>query len=151
MQWQGRRVDGHVTADVDEDFVPTLLETVEHYAHMPIEPVTMRQLDVATRNGPELPENATDADRADRATARAQEAAASASNMEANSEVRKSESNIGLSESFLRRELAVRLAHRIRDFRELPFLVTSEPSFQKIYQLYLDSFCVLVGRPVLVE
>lgn len=44
---------------------------------------------------------------------------------------------------FLRHELTVRLAHRIMDFRQLPYVVTTHPLFFKIYCLYLDSFAQL--------
>jgi hypothetical protein len=52
-----------------------------------------------------------------------------------------------VTQSFLKRELCVRLAHRIMDFRFLPYFCTSEPHFMQTYTLYLESFRRLVSTP----
>lgn len=48
--------------------------------------------------------------------------------------------NILQSASFTRRELPIRLARRVGAFRNLPFIVGSNPYVQKIARLYADSF-----------
>ncbi|KAI0244834.1 putative protein kinase [Massospora cicadina] len=44
------------------------------------------------------------------------------------------------SANYVRKELPVRLAHRIRDFQALPFKVGINPHVQATYQLYWDAF-----------
>lgn len=44
------------------------------------------------------------------------------------------------SANYVRKELPVRLAHRIRDFQALPFKVGINPHIQTTYQLYWDAF-----------
>ncbi len=58
-----------------------------------------------------------------------------------------------VSSRFLMRELPVRLAHRIQDFRALPYIITELNSeFQGIYQLYLWSFAkIVLGESVVLE
>lgn len=51
--------------------------------------------------------------------------------------------NILQSASFTRRELPIRLARRVGAFRNLPFIVGSNPYVQKIARLYADSFQTL--------
>ncbi|KJE96262.1 kinase [Capsaspora owczarzaki ATCC 30864] len=41
---------------------------------------------------------------------------------------------------YLQNELPIRLAHRIRDFQKLPFIVGCNPHIQSVYSLYLRSF-----------
>jgi hypothetical protein len=40
----------------------------------------------------------------------------------------------------VRTELPVRLAHRIRDLQNLPYIVGTHPSLAKVYGLYVDAF-----------
>ncbi|KAG2183041.1 hypothetical protein INT44_006022 [Umbelopsis vinacea] len=44
------------------------------------------------------------------------------------------------SANYVRNELPVRLAHRIRDFQQLPFIVGSNPHIQLVYDLYWAAF-----------
>ncbi|KAJ3108149.1 hypothetical protein HDU97_002061 [Phlyctochytrium planicorne] len=44
------------------------------------------------------------------------------------------------SGNYVREELPVRLAHRIRDFQHLPFIVGTNPHIEELYQLYWDAF-----------
>jgi len=44
------------------------------------------------------------------------------------------------SANYVRNELAVRLAHRIRDFQRLPFIVGLNPHIQAVYKLYWEAF-----------
>jgi hypothetical protein len=44
------------------------------------------------------------------------------------------------SANYVRHELTVRLAHRIREFQTLPYIVGTNPYFQNVYQLYWEAF-----------
>ncbi|KAJ3166358.1 hypothetical protein HK101_011951, partial [Irineochytrium annulatum] len=44
------------------------------------------------------------------------------------------------SANYVREELPVRLAHRIRDFQHLPFIVGTNPHIEQLYNLYWDAF-----------
>ncbi|KAG0047564.1 hypothetical protein BGZ83_007396 [Gryganskiella cystojenkinii] len=44
------------------------------------------------------------------------------------------------SANYVRTELPVRLAHRIRDFQNLPFIVGTNPHIEKVYELYWHAF-----------
>ncbi|KAJ2963848.1 hypothetical protein NQZ79_g1089 [Umbelopsis isabellina] len=44
------------------------------------------------------------------------------------------------SANYVRKELPVRLAHRIRDFQQLPFIVGTNPHIQMVYDLYWTAF-----------
>ena len=44
------------------------------------------------------------------------------------------------SANYLRTELPVRIAHRIMDFQQLPFIVGTNPHIQTIYDLYWEAF-----------
>ncbi|KAJ1979953.1 [Pyruvate dehydrogenase (acetyl-transferring)] kinase 2, mitochondrial [Dimargaris verticillata] len=45
-----------------------------------------------------------------------------------------------LSANYVRQELPVRLARRIRDFQNLPFIVGTNPYLQHVYDLYWEAF-----------
>lgn len=51
------------------------------------------------------------------------------------------------SANYVRTELPVRLAHRIRDFQALPFIVGTNPHVQKVYDLYWSAFDTLRHVP----
>lgn len=51
------------------------------------------------------------------------------------------------SANHLRSELPHRLAHRLIDIQNLPFIVVCNPHMQKIYQIYLHSFDHIVDYP----
>lgn len=44
------------------------------------------------------------------------------------------------SANYIREELPVRLAHRIREFQQLPFVVGANPAIEQVYQLYWEAF-----------
>ncbi|KAG0363055.1 hypothetical protein BG005_002952 [Podila minutissima] len=44
------------------------------------------------------------------------------------------------SANYVRQELPVRLAHRIRDFQNLPFIVGTNPHIELVYDLYWQAF-----------
>ncbi|KAF9509490.1 hypothetical protein BS47DRAFT_149111 [Hydnum rufescens UP504] len=44
------------------------------------------------------------------------------------------------SANYVRVELPVRIAHRIRDMQALPYVVVTQESFAKVYELYWDAF-----------
>ncbi|KAJ3417387.1 hypothetical protein HDV05_004852 [Chytridiales sp. JEL 0842] len=44
------------------------------------------------------------------------------------------------SANYIREELPVRLAHRIRDFQHLPFIVGTNPHIEHVYSLYYNAF-----------
>ncbi|KAG0768121.1 hypothetical protein G6F57_005262 [Rhizopus arrhizus] len=44
------------------------------------------------------------------------------------------------SANWVRKELLIRLAHRIRDFQQLPFIVGANPHIEYVYKHYLESF-----------
>ncbi|KAJ3208007.1 hypothetical protein HDU67_007082 [Dinochytrium kinnereticum] len=51
-----------------------------------------------------------------------------------------SEEKLIRSGNYVREELPVRLAHRIRDFQHLPFIVGTNPHIEELYALYWDAF-----------
>lgn len=59
------------------------------------------------------------------------------------------ESKLLTSANYVRTELPVRLAHRIRDFQALPFKVGINPHIQATYELYWDAFQKLKRVPVI--
>ncbi|KAF9081821.1 hypothetical protein BGX23_000411 [Mortierella sp. AD031] len=44
------------------------------------------------------------------------------------------------SANYVRTELPIRLAHRIRDFQNLPFIVGTNPHIERVYDLYWQAF-----------
>jgi hypothetical protein len=52
----------------------------------------------------------------------------------------KSEDKLVQSANYVREELPVRLAHRIRMFQQLPFVVGTNPNMETCYNLYWDAF-----------
>jgi len=60
---------------------------------------------------------------------------------------RMSEVKLITSANFVRREIAIRLAHRLADFQRLPFIVGTAPLLHDVYQLYWNSFNVLRQYP----
>ncbi|KIM25189.1 hypothetical protein M408DRAFT_331297 [Serendipita vermifera MAFF 305830] len=54
------------------------------------------------------------------------------------------------SANYVRTELPVRIAHRIRDMQSLPFSVVTEENVAKIYALYWDAFEKLRNYPQVV-
>ncbi|KAG0200089.1 hypothetical protein BGX28_006759 [Mortierella sp. GBA30] len=44
------------------------------------------------------------------------------------------------SANYVRTELPIRLAHRIRDFQNLPFIVGTNPHIEQVYNLYWQAF-----------
>ncbi|KAG0346768.1 hypothetical protein BG004_000875 [Podila humilis] len=51
------------------------------------------------------------------------------------------------SANYVRQELPVRLAHRIRDFQNLPFIVGTNPHIELVYDLYWHAFEKLAKVP----
>ncbi|KAI9321592.1 branched-chain alpha-ketoacid dehydrogenase [Dichotomocladium elegans] len=54
-----------------------------------------------------------------------------------------------LSANFVRRELPIRISHRIREFQRLPFIVGTNPHIQEVYELYWRAFDRLRKIPVI--
>ncbi|GAV05817.1 hypothetical protein RvY_15892 [Ramazzottius varieornatus] len=52
-------------------------------------------------------------------------------------------SHILTSAQYLHRELPVRLAHRVADFRQLPFVVGCDESIAEVHELYVRAFHIL--------
>ncbi|KAK4230438.1 branched-chain alpha-ketoacid dehydrogenase kinase [Podospora fimiseda] len=50
------------------------------------------------------------------------------------------ESRLISSANYVRTELPVRIAHRIRDMQQLPYVVTTNPHFNEVYDLYYSAF-----------
>ncbi|KAK3997554.1 branched-chain alpha-ketoacid dehydrogenase kinase [Cladorrhinum sp. PSN332] len=50
------------------------------------------------------------------------------------------ESRLISSANYVRTELPVRIAHRIRDMQQLPYVVTTNPHFNQVYDLYYTAF-----------
>ncbi|KAF7732895.1 hypothetical protein EC973_000171 [Apophysomyces ossiformis] len=44
------------------------------------------------------------------------------------------------SANYVRRELPIRISHRIREFQKLPFIVGTNPNIQMVYDLYWQAF-----------
>lgn len=59
----------------------------------------------------------------------------------------KNESRLILSAQYLHKELPIRIAHRVRDFQKLPFIVGCNPHIQSVYYLYLRTFDILRQVP----
>ncbi|PAA58895.1 hypothetical protein BOX15_Mlig025482g1 [Macrostomum lignano] len=55
------------------------------------------------------------------------------------------------SAQYLQRELPVRIAHRVADFRALPFVVGCHPTLLAVHELYLRAFHILSNTPTLTE
>jgi pyruvate dehydrogenase kinase 2/3/4 len=53
------------------------------------------------------------------------------------------------SANYIREELPVRLAHRIRCFQQLPFVVGANPNIEKVYSLYWNAFEQFRTYPVI--
>ncbi|KAI9319309.1 hypothetical protein BX666DRAFT_1924890 [Dichotomocladium elegans] len=53
--------------------------------------------------------------------------------------------------NWVREELLTRLAHRIRDFQQLPFLVGTNPHIEFVYRLYWGAFERLRNHPPIKE
>ncbi|KAF9576637.1 hypothetical protein EC968_006985 [Mortierella alpina] len=51
------------------------------------------------------------------------------------------------SANYVRTELPIRLAHRIRDFQNLPFIVGTNPHIERVYTLYWQAFEALRTIP----
>ncbi|CAG8502829.1 9788_t:CDS:1, partial [Acaulospora morrowiae] len=58
-----------------------------------------------------------------------------------------SEERIIRSGNYVRTELAIRLAHRIRNFQNLPFIVGTNPHIAKVYDLYWTAFETFIKFP----
>ncbi|CAG8539055.1 15827_t:CDS:1, partial [Acaulospora colombiana] len=58
-----------------------------------------------------------------------------------------SEERIIRSGNYVRTELPIRLAHRIRDFQNLPFIVGTNPHISRVYDLYWSAFETLTKFP----
>ena len=54
--------------------------------------------------------------------------------------VSEDDSHLLNSSSYLRRELPIRLAHLIREFRNLPFIVACNPAILEIHERYIKAF-----------
>ncbi|KAK5993224.1 [Pyruvate dehydrogenase (acetyl-transferring)] kinase 2 [Cladobotryum mycophilum] len=50
------------------------------------------------------------------------------------------ESRLISSANYVRTELPVRLAHRIRDMQKLPYVIVTNPHIKDVYDLYYDAF-----------
>ncbi|EHK27412.1 uncharacterized protein TRIVIDRAFT_229124 [Trichoderma virens Gv29-8] len=50
------------------------------------------------------------------------------------------ESRLISSANYVRTELPVRIAHRIRDMQKLPYVVVTNPHIEEVYQLYYKAF-----------
>eukprot|EP00039_Didymoeca_costata_P012564 m.181489 g.181489 ORF g.181489 m.181489 type:complete len:420 (-) comp15514_c1_seq14:1687-2946(-) len=53
------------------------------------------------------------------------------------------------SAQYLHRELPIRIAKRLVDFQELPFLTASNPNLRKVYNLYAEAFTLLWEYPAI--
>lgn len=51
------------------------------------------------------------------------------------------------SANYVRQELPIRLAHRLREFQNLPFIVGVNPHLQQVYRLYWEAFDRLRSVP----
>lgn len=56
-------------------------------------------------------------------------------------------SHIMKSAKYLRRELPIRISHRIEGFRNLPFIVGCNPTILAVHELYIRSFHILNDFP----
>ncbi|CAO3661044.1 unnamed protein product [Rhizopus stolonifer] len=54
------------------------------------------------------------------------------------------------SANWVRNELLIRLAHRIRDFQQLPFIVGTNPHVEHVYKIYWNSFEAIRQFPLVV-
>eukprot|EP01067_Filipodium_phascolosomae_P001707 Filipodium_phascolosomae@DN2101_c0_g1_i2.p1 len=52
---------------------------------------------------------------------------------------------------WVRDEMSVRLAHRLHDFHRLPYAVAVNPEFQKVYQLFLETFEAMYTHPPVTD
>ncbi|KAL7956448.1 branched-chain alpha-ketoacid dehydrogenase [Trichoderma compactum] len=50
------------------------------------------------------------------------------------------ESRLISSANYVRTELPIRIAHRIRDMQQLPYVVVTNPHIEEVYQLYYNAF-----------
>lgn len=55
------------------------------------------------------------------------------------------------SAQYLHNELPVRIAHRIRGFRGLPFIVGCNPTILKVHEMYIRAFYILHEHPPIVD
>lgn len=55
------------------------------------------------------------------------------------------------SAQYLHKELPVRIAHRIRGFRGLPFIVGCNPTILKVHEMYIRAFYILYEHPPVVD
>nr|XP_022342329.1 3-methyl-2-oxobutanoate dehydrogenase [lipoamide] kinase, mitochondrial-like [Crassostrea virginica] len=55
------------------------------------------------------------------------------------------------SAQYLHKELPVRIAHRIRGFRGLPFIVGCNPTILKVHEMYIRAFYILHEHPPVVD
>uniref|UniRef100_UPI00358E059C branched-chain alpha-ketoacid dehydrogenase kinase n=1 Tax=Myxine glutinosa TaxID=7769 RepID=UPI00358E059C len=60
-------------------------------------------------------------------------------------------SHILKSALYLRKELPVRISHRIRGFRNLPFIVGCQPDILHVHELYIRAFHVLSEFPKITD
>ena len=51
------------------------------------------------------------------------------------------------SAKYLRKELPIRIAHRIAGFRNLPFIIGCNPTILAVHELYIRSFHILNNFP----
>lgn len=61
------------------------------------------------------------------------------------------EAKLFRSANYVRTELTIRLAHRIRDFQKLPFIVGTNPHIENVYRLYWDAFEIIRQIPVITD
>ncbi|XP_046449977.1 3-methyl-2-oxobutanoate dehydrogenase [lipoamide] kinase, mitochondrial-like [Daphnia pulex] len=53
------------------------------------------------------------------------------------------------SAQYLWKELPVRIAHRIHEFRSLPFIIGCNPTILEVHELYIRAFNILNNHPVI--
>ncbi|CAB1352431.1 unnamed protein product, partial [Coregonus sp. 'balchen'] len=55
------------------------------------------------------------------------------------------------SAKYLHKELPVRIAHRIKGFRSLPFIIGCNPTVLQVHELYIRAYHVLCDFPVIKD
>nr|XP_032836931.1 3-methyl-2-oxobutanoate dehydrogenase [lipoamide] kinase, mitochondrial [Petromyzon marinus] len=59
-------------------------------------------------------------------------------------------SHILKSARYLRKEMPVRIAHRIKEFRSLPFIIGCNPNILHVHELYIRAFHLVTESPAIV-
>ncbi|CAM9133163.1 unnamed protein product, partial [Lampetra fluviatilis] len=59
-------------------------------------------------------------------------------------------SHILKSARYLRKEMPVRIAHRIKEFRSLPFIIGCNPHILHVHELYIRAFHLVTESPAVV-